>query len=168
MAKTYEPIATYTVPSSISSYEFSAIPATYTDLILVISPIGSSTAQNIGLRFNSDTGGNYSETSMKGTSSTTISSRATLSYINVTEGVGTASTLGEQVSICHIQSYANTSFFTTVLSRSGKNTSANVGVEIIASTWRNTAAVNSITLVQSGAVTFSAGTTFNLYGIKAA
>jgi len=38
-AQTYEPIANTTFGSTTSSYTFSSIPSTYTDLFLVISAL---------------------------------------------------------------------------------------------------------------------------------
>ena len=166
---TYVAIATQTLGSAVATVTFSSIPGTYTDLVLVMQPAGSSTSQNIGLRFNSDSAGNYSETNIKGNGTTASSSRASsISYINVTDLIGTASTLGEQIGICNIMNYANTTTYKTVITRSGKNVSANPGTESIVAVWRNTAAITTIDVVQSGVVTFSTGSTFTLYGIAAA
>jgi hypothetical protein len=44
----------------------------------------------------------------------------------------------------------------------------NTGVDSSVGLWRNTAAINSITILNDNATTFATGTTFNLYGIAAA
>ena len=127
---TYVALATQTLGSAVATVTFSSIPGTYTDLVLVMQPAGSSTSQNIGLRFNSDSGSNYGETNIKGSGTTASSSRAaSIPYINVTDLIGTASTLGEQIGICNIMNYSNSTTYKTVLTRSGKNSSANNGVE---------------------------------------
>ena len=63
-----------------------------------------------------------------------------------------------------IQNYANTTTYKTMISRASdatQNAIAYVGL------WRSTSAINSITLSVS-AGTFAIGSTFTLYGIKAA
>jgi hypothetical protein len=73
---TYTPIATQTLGSAAASVTFSSIPQGYTDLILVCSPV-STTGSNtfMWIRYNSDTGSNYSLTSMRGNGSTATSFR---------------------------------------------------------------------------------------------
>jgi hypothetical protein len=61
--------------------------------------------------------------------------------------------------------YSNSTTHKTVFARSGSaytGTNANVGL------WRNTAAVTSATVANSSAANFDIGSTFSLYGIKAA
>jgi hypothetical protein len=60
---TYEPIATTTLGTATSSFTFSSIPATYTDLRLVIGWVSGT---NPRIRFNSDTATSYSQTAMYG------------------------------------------------------------------------------------------------------
>ena len=62
MASTYEPIATTTLGSAASSITFSSIPATYTDLRLVLVHTPSASTGNAQMQFNSDTATNYSYT----------------------------------------------------------------------------------------------------------
>jgi hypothetical protein len=71
------------------------------------------------------------------------------------------------LNIMHLMNYANTTTYKTILNRSGHaGTSsivlANVGL------WRNTAAISTITLIQTGAQNYKAGCTFTLYGIASA
>ena len=61
--------------------------------------------------------------------------------------------------------YANTTTFKTNVSRSS---AATVDVILYAGLYRSTAAITSITLVLSGSQSFTSGSTFTLYGIKAA
>jgi len=65
MAMTYTPIATQTLGSSVSTVTFSSISGTYTDLVLIAQPIASA-GVDLELRFNGDSGSNYSCTQLSG------------------------------------------------------------------------------------------------------
>lgn len=159
MATTYDPIATQTLGSASASVTFSSIPSTYTDLIIV-SNAGSTVTTNDYIRFNGDTGANYSWTRIYGTGSAAGSSRGT----NTNEGFIGDVTTTLATEILQIQNYTNTTTYKTVIARSSNSSSA---VTASVSTWRNTAAITSITLLP-GSTTWIAGSTFTLYGIKAA
>jgi hypothetical protein len=157
---TYEPIATYTAPSAQSSYTFSSIPSSYTDLVLVVQPF-KSTSGGGTLRYqvNGDTGTNYSNTTLFAEAGTVYSDRASNSSfgrIGFWNGNSTGNVL-----ISHFQNYSNTTTFKTVLSRAG-NASAIVGT--VVNLWRSTSAINSIYIYNDGG-NFNTGSTFTLYGI---
>lgn len=158
MATTYQPIATYTIPSSTSSYTFSSIPATYTDLRLIVA--GTLTSlEDIGIQLNSDTGSNYSYTNLYGNGSSAGSQRQsnmTVMYVGALDG-------NQSVSIFDFMNYSNASTYKTVLNRTSAAAwwvVAKVGL------WRSTAAINSIKVMPVN--NFATGTTLTLYGIKAA
>jgi hypothetical protein len=159
MAKTYEPISTTTLGSAAASVSLTSIPSTYTDLVLVLQ--GTSTVDDtIMMQFNSDTGSNYSWTQMGADSIGVFSSRAS-SVASIRIGYGTTS---QGSHIAQIMNYSNATTYKTNLSRSN---SAAAGVRAIVGLWRNTNAITSITVIQTGG-SFSTGFTFTLYGIKAA
>jgi len=171
-ANTYTPIASTTVDTASATIVFSSIPATYTDLVLVMQPGADVGDENIGLRFNDDTSGNYSyqRIGANNTAGTYNASRQNnFTRINTTEATGTGPTLGKLVITAHIMNYTNTTTYKIVLARSGQVGGTYNGVELFTGAWRATpAAINSITIMQGGARTFSTGSTFNLYGILAA
>jgi len=80
MANTFVKIASVTVGAGgASSIDFTSIPGTYTDLKVVISARGSrsnSGSQTVSVRFNSDSGANYSRRSSTdgGADATAVSS----------------------------------------------------------------------------------------------
>jgi hypothetical protein len=160
MATTYEPIATQTLGSTASTVTFSSIPATYTDLIFVCNLSASATTYS-SIRFNGDSGTNYSLTDIYGTGSGAVSSRQS----NITGG-GAGDTSGTgTVLIYQINNYSNATTYKTALSRNGSpSTNVVAGVSL----WRSTAAINSITLLTGTANSWNIGSTFTLYGIKAA
>ena len=158
---TYTPIATTTLGSAASSYTFSSIPSTYTDLILVINGTESAN-QYIAVRFNSDSGSNYSFTRISGDGTSAASARAS----NETFGrLGIGNPTNQFVVIGQFQNYSNSTTYKTWLSRSSI---AADYVGAIVGLWRSTSAITSIQILTTTADTFSIGTTFTLYGIAAA
>lgn len=157
---TYTPIATTTLGSNATSYTFSSIPSTYTDLIIVANHT-SSVGVGWFARFNGDNATNYSMTYVGGNGSAAESVRET----NATcTRVGNAyPTLG--TTIIQIQNYSNTTTYKTQISRT--NNSSNF-VAATVGLWRSTAAINSVTLLTNTTDTFQTGSTFTLYGIQAA
>ena len=161
-AQTYEPLATTTISgSSTTSYTFSSISGAYTDLILVAT--GSNSAGNRGLNmtFNGDTGSNYSATNLAGDGSSAVSNRSTsASNISIGNSATTIATI-----TAHIMNYSNTTTNKTVIMR---NSASSVQAAALSGLWRSTAAITSIGLTLNSGDPFNAGSTFTLYGIKAA
>ena len=70
MTATYDPIATTTLGSAASTITFSSIPNTFTDLRLVLFGVTlNATGTYNQIRFNNDTGTNYSWTQLLGNGS---------------------------------------------------------------------------------------------------
>jgi anti-sigma-K factor RskA len=65
----------------------------------------------------------------------------------------------------HFMNYSNTTTYKTTLSRFA---STLYQVWTHAGLWRNTAAINSIKVYTTAGANFNTGSTFTLYGIKAA
>lgn len=163
MPATYEPIATQTLSSSVSSVTFSSITGTYTDLVLISSIIGAGTGYP-SIRFNSDTGTNYSFTQLYGTGSATGSDRSSNYSSILIPWISRYTTSAGYVDIVNIMNYANTTTYKTVI---GRANNAGYGADASVGLWRNTAAISTITLTALTA-NFASGSTFTLYGIKAA
>ena len=162
---TYVPIMTQTLGSAAASVTFSSIPQGYTDLVFVIQA-GSATAEDIGMRFNSDSATNYSTTILAGGGSSASSGRTTnVTGITIDSNAYNTVNLNKNA-IVHIQNYSNTTTYKTVLSRSSN---ASTGVDAIVGLWRSTAAINSIYLYGfNSGYQFLSGSTFTLYGIASA
>ncbi len=159
---TYEAIFTDTLASAQASVTFSSIPSTYTDLVLVISgKYASNDDSSPSIRFNNDTSSNYSETRLDGNGTSATSGR----QINQTAILVASMSGTESISIVNIMNYANTTTYKTTISRG--NTSA-YRTRAYAGLWRSTAAINRIDILNNGTYNFAAGSTFSLYGIKAA
>jgi hypothetical protein len=159
MPSTYTPIATQTLGTAATSVTFSSISGTYTDLVLVFNGTVSAN-QYVAVRLNSDTGSNYSWTRIDGDGSSAYSSRGT----STTFGrLGIGNPTNRTLTISHFMNYSNATTNKSVLSRSNTDF-----VGALVNLWRNTAAITSITVLTTTADTFTVGSTFTLYGIKAA
>ena len=159
MPKTYESIATTTASGSASSVTFSSFSG-YTDLVLVVDGSISTAGTAVALRFNSDTGSNYSNTVLYGDGSSALSARASNSDKGLVGYIGT----GQGNTIVHIMNYANSTTYKTALGRF--NASANfVGARV--ALWRSTSAITSINVLTDSGNNWAAGTVFTIYGIQA-
>ena len=158
---TYSLIASYTATSTQSSISFSSIPGTFTDLVLVFDGLGTSgTASDIGVRLNSDTGTNYSNTLVYGSGSVAGSGRHTgLTFFRGWYLSSTAQTN----CIFNVMDYANTTTFKTVI---GRSNIANAEVDAAVGLYRSTSAITGFSLTPQGP-SFASGSTFKLYGIQA-
>jgi hypothetical protein len=168
MSSTYEPIATTTATGSPTSITFSSIPSTYTDLVLVAN-IQHSSNSGDQMRLGNgslDTGSNYSNTKIYGTSSSNGSTRGSnASSIDIAAVAISAPNSGYFAPlIINIQNYANTSTNKTVIARyndAGGELNATVGL------WRSTSAIDTVSLFPGGGISYNNGCVFTLYGIKA-
>ena len=158
MASTYEKIATTTLSSATNSVTFSSISGSYTDLVLVINGTQSS-ANSCGIRFNSDSGSNYSATRLGGDGGSALSNR----WSNTNMGYTFLQYTTQNTTIINIMNYSNTTTYKTVLSRF--NNAANFVAAYVA-LWRSTAAITSLSVQDvDGTTNFATGSTFTLYGI---
>ncbi len=160
MPATYEPITTTTLTSSVTSFTITSIPATYTDLVLVIdgSPISGGTNMDSNWYVNGDTSSSYSDIRL-------------INNYSDTNGNATSSRCGTPHStyrwqtILHFFDYANTNINKVTLARTNVPEFA---VEFYAGCYRSLSAINSITIISGQARNYTTGTTATLYGIKAA
>lgn len=164
MASTYEKIATSTLGSTTNGVTFSSISGTYTDLVLIFNGAGNADI-NVDLRFNLDTGSNYSNTAMGTQGSGAVSTRNSSQSAMRMNYQGYLRNAFTSLAIINIMNYSNTTTYKTVLNRYNNG---NTGVDANVGLWRSTAAIDSVEIKVSSGNTFSVGSTFTLYGIKAA
>jgi len=171
-----EAISSITVASAQSSVQFNNIPQTYSHLqIRSIGTTDRSTyaLDQFALRFNGDSGNNYSFHYLRGNGSSAVSSGgAGYSYIYIESSF--SSTAGANIfaaSIIDILDYTNTNKNTIVRALSGldvKGTINAVGgfVALSSGAWLNTAAVTSLSIKSNYDQQIQPYSTFTLYGIK--
>jgi hypothetical protein len=165
----YESIATITVGSGGSAtVTFSSIPSTYTHLqIRCISKDSRSNPNTaMSVRFNNDSGANYSThdlTGDGGSASASAGSSTTEFGIGNTSGGSNANIFGAQ--IVDILDYANTNKFKTVRTLGGHDQNGSGYLGLFSGNWRSATAINSITIIPLVA-NIQQYSSFALYGIK--
>jgi hypothetical protein len=163
---TYTLIASTTINTPTATISFTSIPSTYTDLILIVgSLLQVNSGNGVRIRFNNDTGTNYSVTQILGNGTSVTSARESNSSSGYAGGA-TYSNTNPGTAIAHIMDYANTNTYKTILNRGSQ---AGSDVVLQAGLWRSTAAINGITLAMGGGFPSNniASGTFKLYGIEA-
>ena len=165
MPATYEPIATTTLVSGADTITFSSIPATYTDLRLVLVAKSQPTNTRFpAMRFNSDSGTTYSRTRITGDGAAAASVRV----VDTTSIAVLQTGMGDTIPVFitfDVFSYAG-STNKTVLWEASEDANGSGSVVRGVALWRNTSAINTITLIgTSGSGIYGIGTTATLYGI---
>ena len=172
MAATYEPIASQTLASDSATVSFASIPSTYTDLRLIIVGRKGTTSGNANCLYqiNSDTGSNYSSTYVYGFNSLAYSARySSQTQVRLTPSNMPQSNEDQATMIVDFMSYSSTDVYKTALFTMSfpKYNSTNFLVGRGVGLWRSTAAITSMD-IKTSADSWDAGSTFSLYGIKAA
>ena len=168
---TYVELDKITVGTAVASVTFNSIPQTYTDLVIVASPVGATATTFPWMRFNGLSTSIYSDTYLNGSgaSANNTGRRAAQSRGYLAEYVE-QSTSVRAVTVVNIMDYTNTTLNKTYFSRNSNIGSGTyVGTELIAGLAQTTTAVTSITIgCASGGVDYNlgVGSTFALYGIK--
>lgn len=162
--RTYEPIQSINGSGS-STVNFSTLPTNYTDLILVVSNLSlGSLGNGLALRFNGDSGSNYSvRKSISGSGTNPVAMQNINTGTSAQIGYATIGYQGEPGTIrVDIMSYRQTSFYKPVLAFGGDMSSE---IAFDNSCWLNTNAITSIQVQSSASI--GVNTILTLYGILA-
>ena len=174
----FDALASYTVPSGgVSSVTFSGFPLngqySHLQLRLIAKDTRNDSALGnpINMRFNGDTGNSYSYHYLLGAGGGTVTqgNETTvnkMSFYTISTNTANANNYG--IITIDIPDYANTNKNKTVKSLGGvsANTGTNAESVFIGSgSWRNTAAINSITLY-SDSFNIVQNSQFDLYGLR--
>lgn len=169
----FESIATTTVGAGgTATVTFSSIPSTYTHLqIRGLQRTSNTSGGNwtVNLRFNGDTGSNYTYHGLRGDGSSAIAyagANQTIS-LSIISGDDANTSLGWGVGYTDILDYANTNKYKTVRTLTGFEENGSGMVELTSGLWLSTSAITSISL-GAGSGNFLQYSHFALYGIKAA
>jgi hypothetical protein len=173
MPVTYKPIATVTVGAGgAASIDFTSIPGTYTDLLVLISARSTRSTDyrdELFIRFNSDSGNNYSVRSLNGGNGAAGSSSAgSTNYLKrgtIPAATATASTFSNN--IIYIPNYASSnqkSMSTEEITEN--NSTGSYYIDFRAGLWTGTSAITSISFTVEVGPNFAQYSTATLYGIK--
>ena len=165
---TYEPIQTYTLSSAASSIDFTSIPATYTDLVVVIQYAASISNYNLFVRLNGvSTGSVYSTMNL---SNTTVAQNDNTNQILLTQAQGAGTTMNNPgFAVINIFNYTNTSMNKQIGYKAGAQTSSGTAeISFGTAVYKQTTAVTQVNLSSNSGVNLVAGSRATLYGIKAA
>ena len=166
MANTYVALAKNVITTNTASITFSAIPSTYTDLVLIVSGRSSTTPGYLLLTMNGSP--TSSETDLRGDGSTASSIRSTgdgqffgQGYLRLSDTGMTSNTFGS-IEI-YIPNYAGSQKkVASATSVTETNATTVQYITLSAAASDLTAAISSITCGSS----FVSGTRLDLYGIK--
>jgi hypothetical protein len=169
IGNTYEAIATQTLGSAAASVTFSSISGAYTDLVFVVNA-AQQNSQPIYLRVNGLTTAIYSNTYLYGNGTTAASGRYSAAALggagfnldNINGSPFPTDFSGQAT--YHFMNYSNTTTYKTILMRHGTAAgfvTADIGLI------QTTNAISSINIYPYTG-NLNTGSTFSLYGIKAA
>jgi hypothetical protein len=166
-APAFESIATAS-GSGVSTITFSSIPSTYNHLQIRIFGQAASSGGVVRMRFNGDTGSNYTAHYLTGYGSS-VGAGGNVSLNNMYT-YGYSSNVNSFFSnIVDIVDYASTTKYKTsrMLGGYDSNGTNSQEINLFSHLWLNTNAITSITIYGDGG-NFSSSTVFSLYGIKGA
>ena len=161
----------FPIASASNTYNvvFASIPQTFTHLQIRVfgRDGGSGFPQDIYMRFNGDSGSNYSRHRLIGDgSSASALGQTSVSYIECGLAPVAATTANvESATIVDIFDYANTNKNKTIRSLNGLDVNGSGYVGLFSGAWLNTAAITSIEIGFASGVAV-AGNNFQLYGIQ--
>ena len=167
----YESIATYTVGSGgTTTIDFTSIVGTYKHLQvrLLTRNNRANTLDGLYVRFNSDSGSNYSDHFLRGSGSA-VDANADVSSAYMLMGTVPASSATASVfagGVIDVLDYADTNKYKTVRTLLGYDANGSGYVGLFSGNWRSTSAVTSITLGSTNGSGFLEYSKFALYGIK--
>ena len=163
----FESIATAVANGSSGTVTFSSIPSTYKSLQIRFAN-WTDNYDNLCLRFNGDTGSNYTYTRVRGSSAASSVEQGT-SQTNIQLTTGQTLNYGNDVlfgGIVDIHDYASTAKTKTIRTINGKDNNGSGIIVIGSGLWLSTSAITSITLFADGGGKFQSPGVFSLYGIK--
>jgi hypothetical protein len=172
MPSTYTLISSNTLGSSTASVTFSAIPQTYTDLVLRISTRNDDTgvSETVLMRVNGLSTSIYSSTYLYGTGTSALASRDTAQTdindgIRANGGNATANTFSNNEIYLPNYTGSNTKVV-SVANAAEQNATTNNWIGASANLVQTSSAITSITLSNTTTKVFLTGSSFYLYGIS--
>lgn len=152
----FELISTQVLSSANSTVTFSSIVGTYKHL--QIRSVYTGTNGQV-VRFNSDSGSNYSLHRIVGDGSSVYP----VGQSSVTQIYAGFNTTTAAVNVIDVFDYSSTSKYKTIKVLAGDTSN---GVFLGGGAWYSTSAITSVTLFNASSQNFPIGSRFSLYGVK--
>lgn len=171
---TYVAIAKTVLTGTQSIITFSSIPSTYTDLLLKISArtnTASPIFETIFLELNGVATATYSQTMIRGNSSTaasnTNSGQTRWNYLYTSSSGATSNTFSNvEIYFPSYTSSLNKIVSSNSVSENNSSSADQASINSVSHLWSNTNVINQIKLTRSSTGDFIAGSRFDLYGIS--
>ena len=169
MATTYQIIASVMVGAGgQATIEFTSIPATYTDLV-ILSSLRTNTSPDAfdGIRMtfnNASANRSIKRLYGLGSGSPGTSSNSYMMASQASTAVNTSNTFGN--GFCYIPNYRSSNYKSASSDEVSENNATTAIAEIDANLWSDTSAITSIQLVSENAANFVQYSTAYLYGIS--
>ena len=156
-----------TTSLSTNSVTISGISGSYKNLYILARDISVSTNDNVNMRFNSDSGSNYSEGRIRiATSTVTGNSTLTATYIEILEAHNSSAWNLEGFFQMTIPRYAESEIKSFWCASLGSQNGSTKKSDMRQGSFNSTSAISSITVYcEGGATTFSSGTVY-VYGVS--
>ena len=145
--------------------EFTSIPATFTDLYVVMSLRSESTASNFGLKFNGSSS-DFTNRWMYGTGSSVASATAFGNFLGVGDSTSqTANTFSSHT--LYVPNYAGSTNKSWSVDSVNENNATEAYQTIVAGLWSQTTAISSLAIYQLNANDVGQYSSATLFGITA-
>lgn len=161
-------ISRQVLSTAAATVTFSNIASTFNHLVVIFNGrfSDSATNENLLMRFNGDTASNY-DWDFSNPSNFTGVAQTSIAVCTFPAANGTAKSISSGT--IWIPEYAGTTFFKSIHSSGGfaftLGSAGTYGIASIFGIWRNTAAITSVTFLDSGGGNFVVGSSFTLYGV---
>lgn len=171
VTSSFDLLETQVLTSSAASVTFSSLSTYAADyqhlqLRIVSKNVGSTGYGGGFIRFNSDTGANYSSHLLRGNGSA-VSSGASINATSMAMLlVRDSSADVYQPAVFDVLDPFDTSKNTTIRGLLGVPSTSGTFIELMSGSFRNTAALTSITFLPEGGLNLGSGSRFSLYGIR--
>jgi hypothetical protein len=166
----FESIATTTLSTATATVTFSSIPQTYKHLqVRYLARTDRANNEDIvQIRFNTDTGANYSRHYLFGDGASLGSGGVANETRILTDGcTGASATSGIfGVGIVDVIDYADVNKYKTLRGLTAYDRNGGGLIVVNSGSWRSTVAINTITVTSYYASNFVQYSSFALYGIK--
>ena len=158
-------IESKTLATAAASIEFTSIPQSFTDLVVVMSLRSARTnaVEGLLIAFNGSTA-NFTHRSLYGTLSSAASFSGSVGRVGVINGDSSTSNTFANQSV-YIPNYTGASNKSFSVDSASEDNSTSAWIELVAGLWSQTAAITSIRFTPDLGNNLLAGSTVSLYGI---